>query len=109
MTTWNEFAGAVFKWFRRLFLIAKGLFIMYLSTRFVFRYKQTYKRWFQFETIMLLCIIILDMDIIVFEVWHSLNVIYSCFFLNSIMKMASAYYFQIKCMNSLRIKGYENV
>ena len=93
MTYSEGFAGEVFKWCRRLFLISKGLFIMFLSFRFIFRYKKTTGYWLTFENIMLLGIILLDADIIVFELYHSLDVIYSNFLLNSIMKMATAWYF----------------
>ena len=92
-SSWNELFVLVFMWFRRLFIIAKGLFIIYLSVKFIIRYKKGTNKWITLENIMLVGIIILDMDIILFELWHSLNVIYSVFFLNCIMKMVTAYYF----------------
>jgi len=61
------------------------------------------------ETIMLSGIIILDLDIIAFEIYHSLEIIYSVFLINSIMKMFTAYYFQMRCLNALNMKGYDNM
>lgn len=107
--SWNEFFGEVFKWFRRLFLITKGLVILYLSLNFILRYRRTHKTFFQLEVIMLFGIIILDLEIIWFELWHSVNVIFSIFVLNGIMKMVTAFYFQLKCLHSLRIHGYDSL
>lgn len=105
MTSWNEFFGEAFKWFRRVFLISKGLFILYLSIRFIYRYYKSEKKLLQLEILMLAGIIYLDMMIIVFELWHSVNVIYAVFVFNSVMKMVSAFHFQLKCLHSLRIEG----
>jgi hypothetical protein len=60
------------------------------------------------ETIMLTGIIILDLDIIAFEIYHSLEIIYSVFLINSIMKMVTAYYFQKRCLKALNMNGYDN-
>lgn len=107
--SWNEFFGEAFKWFRRIFLIVKGLVILYLSLNFIFRYYRSEKKILQLEIIMLSGIIFLDIMVIVFELWHSVNIIYSVFVFNAGMKMVSAYYFQLKCLHSLRINGYDTL
>jgi hypothetical protein len=91
--TWNEFIGEAFKWFRRIFIITKGLVILYLSLNFIYRYYRSEKKILQLEIIMLAGLILLDLLIIVFELWHSVNIIYSVFVFNAIMKAVSAFYF----------------
>lgn len=107
--SWNEFFGEAFKWFRRIFLIAKGLVILYLSLNFIYRYYRSEKKLLQLEIIMLSGIIVLDVMVIWFELWHSVNIIYSIFIINATMKMVSAFYFQTKCLHSLRINGYDTL
>lgn len=109
MSSWNEFFGEVFKWFRRIFIIVKGLVIFGLSLNFIIRYYRTDKKILQLEIFMLSGVIFLDLMVIVFEVWHSVNVIFSVFVFNALMKMLSAFYFQLKCLHSLRIHGYDTL
>ena len=92
MSSTNELFGEIFKWIRRFFIVTKGLVILYLSITFVYRYYKTFKTVWKFEILIFVGVIILDMALILFEVWHSLNVIFAVFMLNCFMKMNTAFY-----------------
>jgi cytochrome c oxidase assembly factor CtaG len=86
----SEIFGELFKWGRRLFIIIKGIAILYLSLTFIVRYRRTFKTFNKFEICIFMGVIALDLTLILFEIWHSLNVIYSVFMLNMLMKMVAA-------------------
>jgi hypothetical protein len=104
--TISEILGEVFKWFRRIFIITKGLVILGLSITFIYRYTKYKKTFNLFENWILLGVIVLDMALIVFEVWHSTNVIFAVFVLNALMKMIIADNLHKKCLSALSIDGY---
>jgi hypothetical protein len=91
----------VFRWGRRLFIIAKGLFILYLCVKSIHRYHKTRTTLLLFQIYMLFGILILDILLMAFEVHHDVNIIFSLFVINSLMKQASAYYIQHKCLEAI--------
>jgi hypothetical protein len=104
--TISEILGEVFKWFRRIFIITKGLVILGLSLTFIYRYTKYKKSFNLFENWILIGVIVLDMALIVFEVWHSTNVIFAVFVLNALMKMIIADNLHKKCLSALSIDGF---
>ena len=82
----------VFRWGRRIFIIVKGLAILYFAVKAVDRYHQTHATMLLFQIFMLIGILCLDILLMAFEIQHNLNVIFSVFILNSLMKQCSAYY-----------------
>lgn len=99
----SDIFGEIFKWGRRLFIIAKGLVILYLSVTFILRYRKTFKSFKKFEIWIFIGVIALDLALILFELWHSLNVIFAVFLLNSMMKMQSAWQIHRRCIQTLNI------
>ena len=87
-----------FKWGRRIFIMVKGLLILYFTGKAIKRYEDTRKHWFSFETAILFGITILDLVLMIFELYHDLNLILAVFTLNSLMQLASSHFLFTKSL-----------
>ena len=94
----------VFRWGRRLFIIVKGLAILFFALKAVGRYHQTRSTMLLFQIFVMTGILALDILLMAFEIQHNVNIIFAVFVLNSLMKTSSAYYIQRKCLDALDIQ-----
>ncbi len=90
-----------FKWGRRIFIMVKGLLILYFTGKAIKRYEDTRKHWVSFETAILFGITILDLVLMIFELYHDLNLILAVFTLNSLMQLASSHFLFTKSLYSM--------
>ena len=91
----------VFKWGRRIFIMVKGFLILYFAGKAIKRYEDTRKYWFSFETMILFGIAILDIVLMIFELYHDLNLIFAVFTLNSLMQLSSSHFLFTRFLKSL--------
>ena len=87
-----------FKWGRRIFIMVKGMLILYFAGKAIKRYESTRKQWVSFETMILFGITILDLVLMIFELYHDLNLILAVFTLNSLMQLASSHFIYTKSL-----------
>ena len=87
-----------FKWGRRIFIMVKGMLILYFAGKAIKRYEYTRKHWVSFETMILFGITILDLVLMIFELYHDLNLILAVFTLNSLMQLASSHFISTKSL-----------
>lgn len=87
-----------FKWGRRIFIMVKGMLILYFAGKAIKRYENTRKHWVSFETMILFGIAILDLVLMIFELYHDLNLILAVFSLNSLMQLASSHFISTKSL-----------
>ena len=74
-----------FRWGRRIFILVKGIAILYFAGKSIIRYRQTRNKLVSFETAILFGIIVLDLVIMAFEMHHDVNLIFTVFLINSFM------------------------
>jgi len=92
-----------FKWGRRIFIMVKGMLILYFTGKAIKRYENTRKYWFSFETMILFGIAILDLVLMIFELYHDLNLILAVFTLNSLMQLSSSHFLFTKSLKSMKL------
>ena len=92
-----------FKWGRRIFIMVKGVLILYFAGKAIRRYEHTRKSWISFETMILFGITILDLILMAFELYHDLNLILAVFTLNSLMQLSSSHFLFTKTLQSMKL------
>jgi hypothetical protein len=65
--------------------MVKGVMILYFAAKAIKRYENTRKYWVSFESMILVGITILDLVLMLFELYHDLNLILAVFTINSLM------------------------
>lgn len=92
-----------FKWGRRIFIMVKGILILYFAGKAIKRYANTRHHWVSFESLILAGIIILDLVLMSFELYHDINLILAVFTLNSLMQLSASHYLFTKSLNSMKL------
>jgi len=102
-----SWVSELFRWGRRIFIMVKGLAILYFALKGVYRYNKTRSTILLFQVYILFGILALDLILMGFEIEHNVNLVLAVFTVNSLMKLSSAYYMQIKCIEALDLRKYK--
>ena len=94
-----------FKWGRWLFIMIKGLFILYFTSKAIKRYRETRGGvLIHFESVIMAGIMILDLILMGFEIYHDINFVFIVFTINALMQISSSHFIFRHSMNSLKFK-----
>jgi hypothetical protein len=105
-----EEVGKAMKWIKYLLIFLKCSIIFFKFFTSIKRYKQTYKKWNQFEIWIFSMNIFIIGVLMIFEYWwHNTNLIFIMFATNSIMKIMSSYHLLIKALDALFTKQFKRM